>query len=685
MTMALSPQTLALVERLRARWAPPEAVGVLEWAERERWMAPGTSAMPGPYRVSVTPYLRGILAACTAPAVWKVVCQKSAQVAWTDGVVNNYLGWTIAVHPRVVLMVYPKEASAKAYTHEKLEPMIDATPALRARVDLTSRKAGNTALLKTFAGGFLKLVGANSPANMKSTPAPIVIVEEPDDISTDVRGQGDAIKLAEERTKTFHPDRLVLIGGTPSVAGLSSIEQEMRASDQRRYHVPCHECGHCAPLAWEHVSWPQDPARNHPIYGHAVTEATAYVCPGCGATWNDVQRVANIARAEEAPGGGWQASAAFNGIAGFYLSELYSPFPASRLQVLVQRYLEAEAESRGGEHGALITFVNSALGLPWQLSSDAPAEERLRERAEQDYGPGVNGAAWTVPHGAVALTAGVDVQHDRLHLGVWAWGRGEESWLVWRGAIPGTPVDWRDEVWQALDEHLARAVQRADGASLHMRAVSVDSSDGQTSDAVYHYVRNRRLRAMRIRAVKGSSTREREIFSKPRESVDTTRTDKASRYGLRPYIVGVHKAKELLAARLKLDRPARGPGRMHWYAGVEDDWYAQMTSEVLWPGRGGKPEWRLKAGFRNEDLDCAVYALHAARSLRLHVWTEQRWRAEEQRLVQHDLVAAADQAPVPAAETAERVPAPVPARPAPPAARPVARRAPRSGGFVGSW
>jgi phage terminase large subunit GpA-like protein len=83
----------------------------------------------------------------------------------------------------------------------------------------------------------VKFVGSNSIADVKSTSARRLIVEEPDDCNQNLRGQGDSIKLIEERGKSFR-DAKVLIGGTPSVKGVSSIDDEYDHSDRCEWHVP---------------------------------------------------------------------------------------------------------------------------------------------------------------------------------------------------------------------------------------------------------------------------------------------------------------------------------------------------------------------------------------------------------------------------------------------------------------
>jgi hypothetical protein len=68
-------------------------------------------------------------------------------------------------------------------------------------------------------------------------------------------------------------------------------------------------------------------------------------------------------------------------------------------------------------------FVNTVLGLPFEEEAEAPEWQRLYERRE----------AWRiglVPEPGLFLTAGVDVQKDRIEVEVVAWGRGKESWSV---------------------------------------------------------------------------------------------------------------------------------------------------------------------------------------------------------------------------------------------------------------
>lgn len=586
--------------------------------------------MPGKFSSAITPWIRGMLDALDDPSIKKVVAMKSAQAAWTEGVWNNYLGRRIHTDPCPVVLLFPKEKTIRKYLDQKFVPMIEATPVLRAVVDVTtSRSAGNRSDFKRFPGGFLALVASNAPDNVKSLSAPVVCVEEPDDCNTNIQGQGDSVKLLEERTKTYEY-RKVIFGGTPTTKGLSRVEEAYAASDRRRFMVPCHDCGEAHALTWDQVIWDTGDGPAHEVYGLHKPETARYACPHCGSIWRDTEKNRNVRK------GFWQAEEECRGVAGFHINELYSPFPGSRLAALVERYLGAQHAMEQGDDGEMIVFVNSCLGLPYEFKTDAPREDELAARA-MPY------SERTVPAGGLVLTMGVDVQNDRLAIIIRAWGRSEESWLVYWGEIAAVTgcADKNDPVWKELDSFLFGTYEHADGFPLRISAAGVDSSDGGTNDAVYDYVRSRKNRGIKLMALKGKADKEsldREIVT-PARKVDVQRNaTKAARYGLQVYVVGVHKAKDLLDGRLKLD--GHGPGRMHWYEGVRSDYYAQLTSEIKAPSRTqrGKRVWQKKSGVRNEAWDCEVYSMHGARVLKLHVRKPDQWDALEAELRQGDLL-----------------------------------------------
>lgn len=587
------------------------------------------------------PYLIGIMYAADDPKIAEIACMKAAQVAWTTCLIAM-IGRRIDNTPMPIVGMFAAEGAAKDFNDEKFTPIVEATPKLSARIDVsTSRKSGNRALFKKFEGGFLKLVTSNSARSVKSTPARFVFVEEPDDAQGNVAQQGDSVSLLWERGKRMRNVKRV-IGGTPSVKGLSRIEEHIDQSDKRVLPIVCgggDGCGDAHVLDWENVSWATSETENHSVYGNAIPETAFYACPYCGLVWDDYRRKENIREtvysALEAgdENGGWVATQKFYGVAGFTeLNELYSCLPGAGMAELVTDYLNAQHAAENGDQTKVIVFQNSKLGRPYEYKDEQADADTLREihgaYEYQDY------AEMVCPTEGLLVTAGIDVQRNRLAVVLRAYGVAEESWLLYWGEMysENDPISKNDAVLGSLDTLLFSPIKRTDGSTIYCESVTIDSSDGMTSDTVYHWVRkhNKKGKAL-VMAGKGSSSlQDVEIFTQPKQPVDhknPKRRTKADKYGLRPYIIGTNKAKDLISGRIK--QPGSGEGRMHVYPGVRSDYYEQVTSEVKAP-HPKNPKRRVyqpKIGVRNEGLDCEVYALHAARAKRVHLMSPADWEA----------------------------------------------------------
>lgn len=633
---------IALRATLRKSWAklkPREKISAAEWATRYRVLSPEESAIKGDFSWEVSPALRAIAEAATNRKNRKVVVQKSAQVGYTAGIACNVIGYFVHYRPSVIVAAFPRTMAAKDFASEKLDPMISSSKVLARLITLKSRAQGNSTLRKRFPGGLLKLVGTNSPSDVKSTSARVVVVEEPDDAAGNVNGQGNSIKLLEERAKTY-PDHVILIGGTPTAKGASTVEAEMAKSDKRYFHVPCHSCGDTHVPMWEYVTIPKDEdSTPREVYGQYKPEQAYYSCPHCGEVWSDAQRVENLKRAER-DGAGWLATAE-SATPGFYLNELLSTFEGSYVPVLARKYLEAQHSLDRGDATDMIAFWNSTRGLPWEYRGELPEEDELRKRARA-Y------AEWSCPAGGLVPVMTVDVQHDRLAVTVWVFGRGEEMWLAFWGEFHGQTVVPHQGAWLELEQTLPRTVLHELGARLPLAAVAIDSSDGQTNDAVYAFVRKHNKPERPVMPVKGMPDSEGryEIWLPPKAVDPNNKKTKAARWGLKVHMVGTAKAKDLIlgwseqGGRVRLE--GDGPGRMHWYEEVRDDFYEQLLGEIKIPSRRNpaKREWKPRTDRRNEALDCTVYAVYLYRHLRLHLRKPKQWDLAELMLRQASLLPA---------------------------------------------
>lgn len=641
-----------MIEKSRLKWLPPKRYTVREWLEEHFVLSKEESSTAGLYDGDRVPYFWGIMHALDNDKVEMVVLQKAAQIGWT----LLLLGWLFSlIHtkPSRMLMLFSKDAAAEKFFKEKFHTSGEVCKPIANLIDFSGkRKADNKITDKKYPGGFIRGFGSNSPGNVKSTPAPIVVVEEPDDTNKDVGDQGDSIRLARERNKRW-PNKKFIIGGTPSVSGISIVEHHLKLGTQRVLPIVCHDCGDSHVLDWENVTWHEEPEDSgfplHAIYGRHKPETAVYSCPHCGSIWDDWQRQRNVyqtcydAQQSGDPFAGWVATAETDGKIETFkdLSELYVCLPGTSLADVVKDFLEAEKLAETGDESGRIVFRNSKLAKTYEFNSkDSLSPEALAELA--DGYPEL-----IVPNGGLVLVAGIDVQHNRLAVVIRAYGRNEESWLIYWDELFGKVIDKKDAVWDELDTLLFSPIKHESLGELYIKAVSIDASDGNTNEEVYHWVRTRSVihRRVAIMAIKGSSndTGEAPIFKHPTkiDHNNPRKPTKADQFGVQVFSVGTQRAKDLIHKRL-----TGTSAFMHSTSKTRQDYWEQVTAEVKAPKKGsgkGKLVWQPRSGRRNEALDCEVYALHATYALNLHRNTPKAWDDIEQRLSQVDLFSAPNQ------------------------------------------
>jgi len=580
---------------------PETPLTVSEWADRYRKLSSKASAEPGPWRTDRTPYLREPMDCLSSESpVQRVVMMFAAQTGKTEAG-SNWLGYVIDHAPGPMLCVQPTIEMAKRLSKQRLESMITETPVLAAKIaPARSRDSGNTMFSKEFSGGIMLMAGANSATGLRSAPCRYLFCDEVDAFPADVDGEGDPVSLAERRTTTF-ARRKILLTSTPTVKDFSRIEAEYQRSDQRRFYVPCPACGAMEWLKWGQLKW----ADGQP-------ETARYQCEHCGERFEEMHKPAMLR------GGEWRATAPSNGrTAGFHLSGLYSPLGWCSWEQLVDDFLRAK-----GDAPALKSFVNTRLAETWEedYAAKVSADGLLARRL--DYKPG------TCPAGVVLLTAGVDVQDNRLAVSVWGWGEGETGWLVWHQELMGDPT--QTEVWEQLDHVLATEWETEGGKHLKLAQVAVDSG-GHCTHEVYRYVRDRVRQG--VVAIKGSSRRNSPAVGKG-SKVDVNWRGNVIKRGVTLYQLGTDTIKTTLFGRLRHNETTGG---LNFGLAADDEYYRQLTSErqALRYHRGFPiREWVKKAGDRNEALDCAVYGyaamlIYGRRMNKATMWEQLRVQLEE--------------------------------------------------------
>lgn len=560
------------------------------WAAKNRIMESKTSAEPGPWRNERTPYLDEIHE-CLSPddPCQEVVIMKGAQIGGTE-ILNNAVGSSIEQYPAPMMVVMPTVELAERWSKQRLSSMIRSTPSLAALVSETK----NTVLNKEYPGGTLLITGANSAVGLRSMPARFVFMDEIDGYPLDVDGEGCPVELAKARARTF-ANKKIFYCSTPTFEETSRILRAFKRSDQRYYHVPCPHCGFEQKLEFKNLK-----------YVNKDPSTVKLECQSCSALIDEAYKTQMLRD------GTWIAQNPESKIPGFHLSSLYSPVGWLSWQEIVATFLAAK-----GNQNLLRTFVNTILGETWKLQGTSPPWRSLYNRRES-YQIG------TVPDGVKILTAGVDVQGDRLEMEVVGWGKGLESWSVDHVVIDGKVHE--QSTWDNLARMLQNTWINTDGNSAyHLAKVAIDT--GFETQTVYSFLR--RYTPDRVMGIKGSATTSALIGT--RTLVDVGPDGQKLPFGTAIWNVGSGNGKSELYGWLTLEQNDDGsypPGYCH-FPSYPEEYFRQLTAEkqVVKIVSGRERYAWVKTRDRNEILDCRVYARVALASLGAERWNDETWES----------------------------------------------------------
>lgn len=543
---------------------PPPRLSLSAWIEREIRLPADVSALPGAIRLY--PFQAGIADAMSDPGIERVTVVKSARVGYTTLLVG-LLGSHVINEPAPVLFVLPTEDDCRTFVVGNVEPTFDASPALAgALAGDMGQENRNTLLSRRFPGGSLKVVAAKAPRNLRAHNTRILIVDEADGM--EMTAEGSPIALAEKRTLSF-PDRKIIVGSTPIFEDSSHVLAAYARSDRRIFEVPCPHCGEFHEIRWRDIHWPE-----------GKPEAAHWCCPGCGCVVEERQKPQMVRE------GRWRATAPeVKGHAGFRINALVSPLANAAWGKLATEFLAAKDDP-----GLLQAFVNTTLAEGWREAGEEIDENALAARAEPF-------SLEALPPEVLAITAGVDVQRDRLEVTFVGWARDGAAFVLGHRVVWGLPEE--SETWAELDGLLKERFPHPLGGRLGVDAAALDSSDGATMAHVYAFAFPRAAR--KVLAIKGAPGQ--------RPWIEKS---KGRAKGGWLWIVGVDGIKSHLVERI-----ARGKA-LRFSDTLSPVWYEQLASErIVVRYARGQPQRRFERipGRRAEALDCVVYAFAARQIL----------------------------------------------------------------------
>lgn len=518
----------------------------------------------------------------------------AAQMCKTE-ILLNVLGHRFCDGPYVpALYVGPTEKQVRSMSSDRVRKLIASTPVLMDRLEGGQR---DKVTEKYFAGVRLGFAWAGSPTELASHPAGLVLVDERDRMTADIRGEGDPVEIARARTKNYLHGKVGVVS-TCTIEGASPIVALWSEGTRMKWCWPCPDCGELfAPrlcdLWWPEQATPQVARRDARL-----------CCPRCGVLIADDKKPAMNAGGRYVPHDVTEAgdhvpiaSAEPNSCASFWVSGLASPWRTfgQAAELVLRAYASQQPER-------IQAAVNLELGETWRVRGDAPAWEEVMARRGA-YAPRER------PHGAQIVTLGADVQRDGIYYVVRGWGFNAESWLLEHGYIPGETE--YDSVWLLLGQ----VQQHGYGdPPLHIARAFVDSGYRpgdrwrRPDNAIYAHCRRHAIAC----PTKGHDTQDRPIKS---SMIDVSIGGRAIKDGVRLYHLDTDYLKTTLFGRIRW--PTGEPGAWHLHAQIDEAYCRQIVSEELLVTASGQRRW-IRRSRENHFLDCEILALAAALTLQVH-------------------------------------------------------------------
>lgn len=546
--------------------APPEQLTVSEWAEEYRILDNKSSAMPGPWSNDVTPYAVGIMDEMNNYETERIIFCKPTQCGGTE-ILQNMTGWVVMQDPAPTMIVYPTEVLGKSISENRLQPMLKATPEIAKQFDENS-----SVMELQFDNMYLSIAGSNSPSALASKPIKYLFLDEVDKYPGNTKKEADPIKLAIERTKTFH-NRKIYITSTPTLKTGHIWMAKEGADIEKHYFVPCPHCGEYIELKFQNIRFHDETMS----YADRA-EFAVYVCQECGCVITDNDKHGMLRQGE------WRIvrhNTKYARSVAFWINTLYSPFV--RFSEIAKEFLLTKDNPEEFQN-----FVNSWLAEPWE-------DTKLKTTADLVLERQTSLPEFVVPSWAKLLTAGVDVQETCLYWTIRAWG----DYMTSQNVAHGQALSFNE-----IDTIMNMSYKTENDDSMVVNLCLIDSGD-QTDD-VYDFCTYHSEWAL---PVKGSSHAQLSHYK-----LSKVNKEGSSAYGMTLVLVDGDKYKDIIAGRMQ-----RPNGRGSWmvYQGCDREYAEQVTAEhkVNVKGSNGQPQqtWVLKHSHGdNHYLDTEVYCLAAA-------------------------------------------------------------------------
>lgn len=536
---------------------------------------------------------------------------------------QNVIGARLDDDPAPIIYVGPTQSNIDSVVEPKMMEMFKGSKSLW---DKLAKGQKSTKHHKRVSGVSLRLAWAGSATELASDSAGLGLVDEVDRMDQDVKGEGSPVELTEARTSVYSDGRIG-VTSTPT-EGATEVEihkdsgighwkvtdaisspvwKLWQEGSRHEWAVPCVHCREYFVPRLSLLWWPE---KAEPQVAEQEARLT---CLHCGGQMEDRHKhYMNSHGIMVAPGQRPEPCTRDDGVQifdhetgvsqfvdfgdfiprrsstlSFWASGLMSFSAKKTFGFLAGKYLRAIAS---GEPERLQGVINTDFGELFRISGDAP-EWQAVQRCAQDYLSG------ELPDEVNFLTAGVDVQKNRLVYVVRGWAAGNTSWQIEHGELWGDTDQY--DVWDRL-----RGVLETEYNGVSVSCMAVDS--GYRPEWVYEFCRENKALA---KATKGHETLEKPFRA---STIDVNFRGKLIKQGLQLWHFNTDIFKSWVHSRIEW--PQDRTGAWHLPADIDEDFCRQIVAEQRVVKPSGKTIW-LTVARDNHYLDAEALAYLALRIL----------------------------------------------------------------------
>ncbi|GHT69295.1 hypothetical protein FACS1894110_18480 [Spirochaetia bacterium] len=613
---------LEMIERFPDK--PPMKL-ISEYVENRRVLPP-SSPFPGAWRNQFTPYSVEIMDNCSPfnPCQRQTIL-KSRKLGLSTAI-ENCIAYFMGEVPSVQAYSTASGDLAKEMSTSKLGYVLDSMGLRNLLAPLEnqnakSRSTGDKLLEKIYPGGKLLILTSASMMARRALDLRCLFVDELDGLdpltSSD---EGEWLKIMMAHTDSYGPRKKITLFGSPGAEERSVIKPYYESGDQRKFLVPCPNCG-------RHIELKDEYLKPETKGGELID---AYLeCPHCHGEISNNDKLIMYSpephcqkypkkKLEPAR---WEPTKKPDPIQpSYHINSLYSP---KGMFSFKQYYIEKQEAEAGGPD-AMRSFVNTRQGLPFKESGEKP---KIKDFAVLRG----NYREWTVPDDVIYLTMGCDVQRGERKIGtnnparieatVMGTGIGGRHWVIGHREFLGETTDAFDgafeNFWQWCEKNQLK-FYRSDGTWLQVQVLLMDGGDvvdGRDAEVVKFCARFYPMMAfplkgfgmLRADAKKG----EKPDLPNGMQKFRWRRTGPADENFLQ---VSTWHYKMQLYNSIKLPRQAAEPqkyGFNDFPMETTDEYFRQLLSaERL--SDGSFKDAIQGEGRRVEALDCFVYSMAAS-------------------------------------------------------------------------